>query len=51
MGKIKRCVKCGMYTLHDKCSLCGTPAISPAPSRFSPEDRYGKYRRMLYKKE
>ncbi len=46
MGK---CMACGRYTLHDPCPECGGKAISPHPPRFSPEDRYGHYRRRLKK--
>lgn len=44
---ILRCGDCGAYTLHDACKSCGTKTSTPHPSRFSPEDRYGKYRRKL----
>ena len=47
-GKIRKCVVCGAYTLRqDKCPYCGGPVKSPHPARFSPEDKYGKYRRIL----
>jgi len=41
---IRRCIKCGRYTLKDKCPLCGSETIDPHPPRFSPEDRYVAYR-------
>jgi len=48
MSKLRKCVQCGRYTLkQDKCPYCGGPLKNPHPPRFSPEDRYGKYRRML----
>ena len=43
------CKSCGRYTLYSTCPDCGEPAVQPAPPRFSPEDKYGKYRRMLKK--
>jgi H/ACA ribonucleoprotein complex subunit 3 len=46
---IRRCKECGVYTLHDRCHICGGETIEVLPPRFSPEDRYGKYRRMLKK--
>ncbi len=49
-GKIRKCTVCGRYTLStDKCPKCGGPVRSPHPARFSPEDRWGKYRRKLIK--
>ena len=49
-GLLRKCVKCGEYTLRqDKCPYCGSPLRCPHPAKFSPEDRYGKYRRMLRK--
>ncbi|GAB3687832.1 RNA-protein complex protein Nop10 [Salinarchaeum chitinilyticum] len=34
-----------MYTLGETCPECGAEAINSAPAPFSPEDRYGEYRR------
>jgi H/ACA ribonucleoprotein complex subunit 3 len=42
------CRNCKKYTLATTCQ-CGTATIQPAPPRFSPEDKYGKYRRLLKK--
>ncbi len=46
---IRRCRECGAYTLHQRCHICGGETVEVLPPRFSPEDRYGKYRRMLKK--
>ncbi|UCE73344.1 MAG: RNA-protein complex protein Nop10 [Methanomassiliicoccales archaeon] len=43
---LRKCEECGRYTLKDKCS-CGNMTIVPQPARFSPQDRFGKYRRIL----
>ncbi len=43
------CRACGTYTLQDRCPRCGGPAGNPMPPRYSPEDRYGAYRRRLKK--
>jgi len=49
---IKKCFKCGLYTLEDICPKCGGQTFSSLPPRFSPEDKYGKYRiKLLYGKE
>jgi H/ACA ribonucleoprotein complex subunit 3 len=47
MKKLKRCRECGSYTLADICVACDVKAGSPHPPRFSPQDKFGKYRRML----
>ncbi|WP_123537459.1 RNA-protein complex protein Nop10 [Halosimplex salinum] len=35
------------YTLSEECPDCGAEAVNSAPAPFSPEDRYGEYRRAL----
>ncbi|MDI6702582.1 RNA-protein complex protein Nop10 [Methanothermobacter wolfeii] len=45
--KMKRCRSCGEYTLRDVCPHCGGATGVVYPPKFSPEDRYGKYRRKL----
>lgn len=35
------------YTLKDKCPVCGRDTAQPGPAKYSPEDRFGKYRRKL----
>ncbi|MDP6658255.1 MAG: RNA-protein complex protein Nop10 [Candidatus Poseidoniia archaeon] len=45
-----RCGECARYTLAKECPECGSATASPLPPRYSPEDRYGKYRRMLAQK-
>ena len=46
---MKYCNKCKRYTLKDICPICGEKTIIKEPPRFSPQDRYGKYRRILKK--
>lgn len=45
--RIRRCRECGVYTFSEACPSCGVATGSPHPPRFSPEDRYGAYRRKL----
>jgi len=47
--KIRKCPKDFTYTLKDKCPICGSPTIVPHPPRFSPIDKYVKYRIELKK--
>ncbi|RLI22841.1 RNA-protein complex protein Nop10 [Candidatus Bathyarchaeota archaeon] len=45
---LRKCTKCGKYTLkRDKCPYCGGTVKIPHPAKFSPDDKYAKYRRML----
>ncbi|GAG07067.1 unnamed protein product, partial [marine sediment metagenome] len=46
---LSRCPVCGDYTLEDACSRCGGNTERAGPARYSPEDRYGRYRRALKK--
>lgn len=36
--------------MSEKCSRCGSVALSNKPAKYSPEDKWGKYR-LKYKKE
>jgi H/ACA ribonucleoprotein complex subunit 3 len=49
MTNLRYCKNCNEYTLNDLCSNCKEKTISAYPPRFSPQDHYGKYRRMLKK--
>ncbi|RJS84593.1 RNA-protein complex protein Nop10 [Candidatus Bathyarchaeota archaeon] len=45
---MRRCVSCGRYTLkHDACPYCGGPLKVPHPAKFSPDDKYARYRVTL----
>ena len=44
---IFHCKNCKTYTLTNKCVTCNLSTSNPLPPRFSPQDKYGKYRRML----
>jgi len=48
-SNISRCMACGSYSYSGKCPKCGHATSSPHPPRFSPEDKYGHYRRRLKK--
>jgi H/ACA ribonucleoprotein complex subunit 3 len=41
------CRTCRRYTLKERCPQCGGATASPLPPKYSPEDRYGAYRRRL----
>ncbi|HKW42995.1 MAG TPA: RNA-protein complex protein Nop10 [Thermoplasmata archaeon] len=44
---MQKCRACGRYSLKDRCPNCGEATGNPMPPRYSPEDRYGAYRRKL----
>jgi len=43
--KILKCATCKLYTLKQKCPKCKKETISIKPAKFSPEDKYGYWRR------
>ena len=49
MKNLRFCSKCREYTLEIICNKCKNKSISKYPPRFSPQDRYGEYRRKLKK--
>ncbi|NLU46188.1 MAG: RNA-protein complex protein Nop10 [Euryarchaeota archaeon] len=50
-SNFKRCTVCGRYTLSSACPSCGLAAVCPVPMRYSPDDRYGVYRRRAIREE
>ncbi|WP_128692968.1 RNA-protein complex protein Nop10 [Methanoculleus taiwanensis] len=46
-GRIRRCAYDRTYTLRETCPACGCRTRVAHPARFSPQDRYGRYRRMV----
>lgn len=42
---LRKCVRCGAYSLRAACR-CGGKTASPHPPKFSVADRYARYRRM-----
>ncbi|MDG6994925.1 MAG: RNA-protein complex protein Nop10 [Nitrososphaerota archaeon] len=41
---LRKCKNCGAYTLETACPKCNSETTSPHPPRFSPDDRYLRYR-------
>lgn len=46
MRHILKCTKCSKYTMEEDCS-CGGKASIAIPPKYSPEDKYGDYRRKF----
>ena len=45
---LRKCRKCGEYILNQTtCPRCGGEVYIPIPPKFSPDDRYARYRRMM----
>ncbi len=42
--QMRRCTGCGRYTLKNSCPKCGTETRSAHPAKFSPDDKYMRYR-------
>ena len=49
-SSILYCKECNLFTLDFMCSSCNNKTSNPLPPKYSPEDKYGKYRRMLREK-
>jgi len=46
MKEILKCINCNTYTIKKICPRCNSEAITPKPAKYSPEDKYGKWRRQ-----
>ena len=42
--RIKKCKTCQKYTLKEICPFCKKETNDPHPPKFSPEDKYIRYR-------
>jgi H/ACA ribonucleoprotein complex subunit 3 len=42
-----KCADCGNYTISEKCPRCGGNTVTVHPARFSPDDKYARYRSPL----
>ena len=51
VNHLLKCSACGRYTMEEKCPQCKQETLRPLPAKFSPPDKYGKYRREVKKKE
>jgi len=50
MVSILKCPKCNKYGISEQCN-CGGKKIRVKPAKYSPDDKYGKYRRMAKEQE
>ena len=49
--KLRKCTSCNIYTLKQVCPKCEGETKNPNPPKYSPEDIYGKYRRLAKGKQ
>lgn len=49
--RMKKCKECGQYTLKETCPQCNHKVGVIFPPRYSPQDKYGKYRRKIKQEE
>lgn len=49
--KCKECNQYGLNNSESKCSNCGGHLLNPRPPKYSPIDKYGKYRREYFKED
>ncbi|TLX92837.1 MAG: RNA-protein complex protein Nop10 [Thaumarchaeota archaeon] len=42
--QLRRCSTCKRYTLKEECSRCGNKTVSVHPGKYSPDDKYARYR-------
>ena len=42
--QLRRCSGCCVYTMREMCPSCGADAPLAHPARFSPDDKYARYR-------
>ncbi|MFW9792724.1 MAG: RNA-protein complex protein Nop10 [Candidatus Thorarchaeota archaeon] len=51
MTHLFKCNNCGEYTLNQKeCPKCKGPVSTPKPPKYSPQDKFGDYRRKAKRK-
>ena len=48
---LRKCKGCGTYSTKDVCPECGEQTVCAVPPRYSPDDRYGEYRRTAIAQE
>ena len=42
--QLRRCKMCNKYSIKEKCNKCDVETISAHPAKFSPDDKYMRYR-------
>ena len=42
--QMRKCTNCKRYTLKDDCPQCDNKTVTAHPGRYSPDDKYARYR-------
>jgi len=42
--QLRKCLKCKKYSLKQVCGICKEKTASVHPAKFSPDDKYMRYR-------
>jgi len=48
---INKCTTCSAYTMEEQTCKCGGTVITSKPPKYSPEDKYARYRRDAKKED
>ncbi len=51
MKHLHTCRQCMAYTMRETCPRCNAPTERAIPPKWSPEDKYAKYRRIIKKEK
>ncbi|HXG07546.1 MAG TPA: RNA-protein complex protein Nop10 [Nitrososphaera sp.] len=41
---LRKCPDCNTYTMKQECPKCKSSTINPHPPKYSPDDKYARYR-------
>ncbi|MBT3283903.1 RNA-protein complex protein Nop10 [Candidatus Bathyarchaeota archaeon] len=44
---LRKCNNCSVYSFKDKCPKCGGKAVTPHPAKYSPDDKYRRYKLLM----
>ena len=42
--QMRKCPSCKRYTLKEDCPQCGNKTVTVHPGKYSPDDKYARYR-------
>lgn len=46
-GLLMKCQNCSAYTMKSECPKCNGVTVVAHPAKYSPDDRYARYRSPL----
>jgi H/ACA ribonucleoprotein complex subunit 3 len=44
--QLRKCPQCKKYTLKEDCPQCAVKTVTAHPAKYSPDDKYARYRIM-----